>query len=163
MVVGSFMLQRPGFVVGLVAVVLIVGLVAAFRARTSATASQGTIYPIGHNYGSVDSGDQQVLEQLRAHGSDLTKPTDIINYLYIPRLADAKNLAEHLSRGGYAVEVREPLGRLPDGTTESRYSVVLHITEVPSIANIRRMRRLLNDIAQRFNGDYDGWEAQVQK
>lgn len=157
------MLQRPGFAVGLVAVVLIVGLVMAFRARTSATASQGRIYPISNNYGSVDSGDQQVLEQLRAHGSDLTKRTDIINYLYIPRLADANNVYDHLSRAGYAVEVREPLGRLRDGETESRYSVLIHITEVPSIANIRRMRRLMNDLAQRFNGDYDGWEAQVQK
>jgi regulator of RNase E activity RraB len=120
------------------------------------------IEPVAH-YPSIEDSEESVLQQLRADGSDLTKKTDIVNYLYIPSLKDAEQIAEHLSRAGYEVEVREPQRRLTDGEIESRYSVLIHITEKPSIDNIRRIRHLMDQLAQRFNGDYDGWETRVQQ
>jgi len=146
----------------LVMVALAVATFVLLRFRASANRSADAIQPVAH-YPAVEDSDEGVLQQLRADGSDLTKKTDIVNYLYIPSLKDAKHIAEHLSRAGYEVEVREPLGRRPDGEIESRYSLLIHITEVPSIDNIRRIRHLLDKLAQRFNGDYDGWEAQVQQ
>lgn len=130
----------------------------SFRASTD---EAGGAKALGH-YSSTDEGDEAVLQQLQLHGSNLKKPTDIVNYLYIRNLTDATNLSDRLQRAGYQVDIREPIGGVPNGDVEPRYSVVLHLTEVPSIQNIRKMRALMNDLAHRVNGDYGGWEAQIQ-
>src|SRR5690349_21848428 len=75
------------------------------------------------------NGDLKVLQALKNEGSDLSKKTDITFYLYIPRLADAESAGAVLTRNGYKVEVREPLGALSDGTREDRYSVLADIKE----------------------------------
>lgn len=110
---------------------------------------------------SDDANDENVITQLRARGSDLTKRTDIVFYLYIPGLRDARAAASTLNGHGFSAEVEGPLGRLPDGSYESRYSVVTHIEEVPSMENLRKDRRLYKLLAQRYKGEYDGWEAAV--
>jgi len=148
--------------IALIMVVLaIVMVVFVLRFRGTRQVMSSAFQPLG-NTASEEQGDEAILRGLREHGSDLTKATDIINYLYIPSLADAQNIAEHLTRGGYQVELREPLGRLPNGEVESRYSVLIHVTDVPSIASIKKMRELMDSLAHRFHGEYDGWEAQVQ-
>jgi hypothetical protein len=110
-----------------------------------------------------EAGDQQVLAQLRASGANLAKPTDIIHYLYIPSLENAKLIQHELDAHGYRAEVQEPLGTLPNGTVENRYSVVAHIDQVPSIENIRKARALFSALAKTYDGTYDGWEAAVVK
>jgi rhodanese-related sulfurtransferase len=109
------------------------------------------------------AGDQLVLSELKKAGSDLNKPTDIRFYLYIPVLNDAKHAAQILLEDGFKVEVRAPLGPLPDGSVERRYSVVANAQRVPSSHNIRFARNLFQGLALRFRGDYDGWEAAVAK
>jgi rhodanese-related sulfurtransferase len=110
---------------------------------------------------SDDQNDQAVLAQLRAKGSDLSKPTDVAFYLYIPARRDADSAAQVLRNSGYTAEVQEPLGKLSDGTYESRYSVVAHIQEVPSMHNLKMNRALYKSLAQRYKGLYDGWEAAI--
>jgi hypothetical protein len=105
--------------------------------------------------------DAALLAQLRAHGSDLTKRTDIVFYLYIPKFEDARAANAELQRNGYDPEVRQPLGKLPSGGYESRYAVVAHIQEVPTPENIQAARTLYEGLARRYNGEYDGWEAAV--
>jgi rhodanese-related sulfurtransferase len=107
------------------------------------------------------SGDEVVEAQLKAQGSDTTKPTDVVFYLYIPRLRDARTAARLLTEDGYTVAVNDPLGRLPDGSYEWRYSVIAHVQEAPTSENISNARRLYAGLARRFNGEYDGWEAAV--
>lgn len=150
--------RRLALRIALAVVILTIAVMLVLRFRSS---SELAIRPIGHAE-SLEEGDEAVLRALQERGSDLTKATDIINYLYIPSLADAQNIEAHLTRGGYQVEVREPLERLSDGTVESSYSVLIHITELPNIANIRKMRQLMDTLADRFDGRYDGWEAQIQ-
>ncbi len=110
---------------------------------------------------SEDQNDEAVLAELRAKGSDLTKATDVVFYLYIPVLRDAHTAATALKKHGYTVEVQEPLGKLSDGSYESRYSVVAHIEEVPSLENLRMNRALFKTLARQYKGEYDGWEAAI--
>jgi Regulator of ribonuclease activity B len=111
---------------------------------------------------SDDQNDEAVLARLRARGSDLSKPTDVIFYLYIPSKTDATMAASILYHDGYTPEVEEPLGLLSDGTVELRYSVVAHFQEAPSLPNLRKNRELYSSLAKRFHGEYDGWEAQLK-
>jgi hypothetical protein len=108
-----------------------------------------------------DQNDQEVLTQLGAKGADLSKRTDVVFYLYIPLIQDARAAASKLDENGFVAEVEKPLGRLPGGSYESRYSVVAHIEQVPSMANLRKDRALYKSLARQYRGDYDGWEAAV--
>lgn len=110
---------------------------------------------------SDDQKDDALLAQLREHGSDLSKPTDVVFYLYIPGLEDAQAAAAQLKMHGYAPDVRAPLGKLPSGAYEARYSVVAHVEEAPSTENIKKARLLYSGLARRYHGEYDGWEAAV--
>jgi rhodanese-related sulfurtransferase len=110
-----------------------------------------------------NAGDQLVLSALKKAGSDLDKPTDIRFYLYIPALNDAQHAARILREDGFKVEVRAPLGALPDGSVERRYSVIANAQRVPSSRNIRSARILFQDLALRYRGEYDGWEAAAAK
>lgn len=113
--------------------------------------------------GTGSAGEKLVLSELKKAGSDLNKPTDIRFYLYIPALNDAQHAAQILRGDGFKVEVRAPLGPLPDGSVERRYSIVANAQRVPSSDNIRLARNLFQGLALRYRGDYDGREAAVAK
>ena len=107
--------------------------------------------------------DRDAIAQLKSNGSDVTKPADVLHYLYIPSRRDADEAARGLVAAGYRAAVEAPLGMLPNGTMERRYSVKAHKTVVPSIENIRRARAVFEALARRYHGEYDGWEAAVVK
>ncbi len=111
----------------------------------------------------TDAMDQDIIAQLKRNGSDVTKPTDVVHYLYIPARRDAEEASRRSVAAGYRAAVGEPLGKLPNGTVEKRYSVVAHKTMVPSLGNVRRARTFFESLAHRFGGEYDGWEAAVTK
>jgi rhodanese-related sulfurtransferase len=99
--------------------------------------------------------DDLVLEQLRELGADLTKPRDARFYLYARTEEDARAAADELRAEGYTI-VTEPSatpgGEHPWLTLASRDMVVDSDT-------IAEARRLFGDLAQRYSGEYDGWEA----
>jgi len=68
-----------------------------------------------------------------------------------------------LNAKGYKAHVEQPLGKLSDGSVENRYGVVAHITQVPSLANVRKSGALMESLAEKYQGEYDGWEAEVAK
>jgi Regulator of ribonuclease activity B/Domain of unknown function (DUF4440) len=108
-------------------------------------------------------GDDDLLKQLESHGSDLSKPTDLVFYLYIPSESDANAAATELDRLGYQAAVNAPLGKLQDGTTEDRFSVVSHLTAIPMLTIITGAANTMAGLADQYNGEYDGWEAAIQQ
>jgi hypothetical protein len=106
-----------------------------------------------------DASDESVLKALAAAGSDLTRHTDIIFYVYVPTREDADRCCATLWEHGYRAHVGQPLGALPDGTTESRWSVVSHLEAVPSGATLGAARELMSTLASECAGEYDGWQA----
>src|ERR1700730_13029538 len=73
---------------------------------------------------STDVSDESTIEQLKNAGSDTSKVTEIVHYLYVPNKGDATEAASALTVDGYNAEVRTPLGKLPDGRVSNDWSVV---------------------------------------
>lgn len=103
-------------------------------------------------------GDKATLDQLQAHGADLTKTTNFIHFIAFPDEDRARRggreIAEKL---GYGVRGRPPAE--PGGS----WLVSAERDQVPTLENIDRMRRALTLIADEFDGDYDGWEAALTR
>lgn len=100
--------------------------------------------------------DDKTRRQLAQAGGDLTKPTDVVNYLYLPDEPRAQKAGADLRSAGFTVEVR-PAARGQNWLTKSNRDMI------PSAENIAQMRALFERLANQLGGDYDGWEAAVTR
>jgi Regulator of ribonuclease activity B len=102
-------------------------------------------------------GDTATLAALAASGSDMSKPTHFIHYLSFTEQEHAQEAAKALNEHlGYRTR-----GFGPD-TEVPHWSVWAEIEREPTIENVRRMRQVMLTAAERYDGEYDGWEAEVQ-
>jgi hypothetical protein len=103
-----------------------------------------------------DPFDRLALAQLARAGDDLTKPTDVVNFIYFPSEVAARSAAAALEPEGYRVNVQ----RAVMGTkwlTQARVDVVL------SPENVASQRARFEDLAMTYGGEYSGWEVAVTK
>jgi len=100
-------------------------------------------------------GDRQTLNAMTAHGADLSKPTEVNFYLYLPTRAAAEAAVEEVRRSGYVAEVRPPL---PGYDTWLCFAIRDMLTS-PEAIDLARVG--FEALAQRFNGEFDGWEAAI--
>jgi hypothetical protein len=98
--------------------------------------------------------DQLTLQQLRGAGANLAKPTDVVNYLYLPTEPLAQAAGAELRQAGFTVEVRP-------AATGSNWLALARMDLVPSPENIELLRKRFEGLATKFGGEYDGWEAAV--
>jgi Regulator of ribonuclease activity B len=98
--------------------------------------------------------DEQTRAALARAGADLQKPTNVLNYLYLPDEARANAAGQELRSAGYDVTVR-PASAGPGWLTLSESELI------PDETNIGALRKLFEDLADRYDGEYDGWEAVV--
>jgi hypothetical protein len=109
-----------------------------------------------------DAPDAPVLAQLRAAGADLTKPTAIRHYLYVPTRAQAEQATAELAARGFVPELRPPAGpQHGDHGYGTEWAVIAVETRIPSPEHIRASRTVFVRLATTFGGVYDGWEAAV--
>jgi len=111
-------------------------------------------------------GDRSVLAALADAGSNLDKPAHTIHFLYFKSMDAAKSAAGHLQAAGYQnLRVR----RAPTKSLWKRwfgpheYSCVAETHAVPSEESVFATTDRMNALAEKFGGDYDGWEASVEK
>jgi hypothetical protein len=111
-------------------------------------------------YGSVatnsDDADRQAIAGLKTQGSDITKPTDVIFYLYFPSQAQAEALRPPISSMGFNVDVHKLDGY-------GVWTLAANKTMVPSESNILELSHKFADLAASQKGEYDGWEAALVK
>ena len=102
--------------------------------------------------------DLQVLGQLMANGADLTKPRHALYYLYFTTRKAAEDGADDGRTAGYTCDVRDPLAENPGQWTLlcERFDAVL------SPEGVIAADDLFQGIADRREGDFDGWEAAAQ-
>jgi hypothetical protein len=103
---------------------------------------------------SAGALDDQTRGQLAKAGGDLTKPTDVVNYLYLPDEPRAQKAGAELSAAGFTVVVRR-------AATGANWLTKANRDMVPSADNIAQMRALFERLANELGGEYDGWEAAV--
>jgi hypothetical protein len=100
--------------------------------------------------------DEAVIIQLRKAGSDLSKPHTIDFYLYFPSQAAAEQAAAQMRQTGYTVEVKKA-AKGNDWLCLGTKKVI------PKLSTMQGITRDLSTLARSLQGDYDGWEAKVER
>jgi hypothetical protein len=98
--------------------------------------------------------DLAVMAQLAKHGANLDEPRHVVHYAYFASKDAAAAAADELAPHGWVSDVRPA----PDTSTQwslvcERHDAVLH----PDF--VRESTDLLEAVAGRHGGTYDGWEA----
>jgi hypothetical protein len=96
----------------------------------------------------------EVLEQLRCDGSDTSKRHDFAFYLYVPTERAATEVGETLRTDGYDVEIRQ-------AAVGDNWLCLATASLIPDAADFDDIERLFTGLAQKFKGEFDGWEADV--
>jgi len=99
------------------------------------------------------------LLQLQQNGADITKPREIPHYLYFPSEDVARNAVDELSKSGY--ETSEKLSKQSTADAAKPWVVIGREETVVNEKTIAAMRMQFTEIAHRYHGGYDGWEAAV--
>jgi Regulator of ribonuclease activity B len=100
--------------------------------------------------------DDDVIEQLRLAGSNLSKPHPIDFYIYLPTKDAAQRVANALGAKRFRVEVKPPAASAGWLTLASKEIV-------PTSSTLSQLRREMTSLAKSEHGEYDGWEAAVVK
>lgn len=101
--------------------------------------------------------DRITLSALLAHGADLSAPRHVLHYLYVDSRERQAEAGALIASSGWEVTEPEPLPDYPAQwlVRAEREGAVL----TPEL--VSGSRRLFEDLADRFEGEYDGWEASV--
>jgi regulator of ribonuclease activity B len=105
--------------------------------------------------GSLE-GDQQVLAELKKAGGDLSKPTEVNYYLYFQNKSAAESASALAGAGPLVATVRR-------AANDSAWLCYVSGTMIPSEAAIHAHTVRLVEIARKYGGEYDGWEAALAK
>ena len=100
--------------------------------------------------------DQQVLDQLKNAGSDVSKPHEIDFFLYFPTEAAANSAAEEMKKEVGAVKVDR-------AAKSAEWLCFATKRMVPAHTELARLRQRFDDIASKLKGKYDGWGTEVVK
>ena len=107
--------------------------------------------------GPPGQADKRVLKQLRRLGANLSRPREVIHFLYFPTQVSAERASQALRGEGYMIDVR-PAANAEENppnpwVMEARNYVVV------DESNVQAMRQKFEDLAESGGGEYDGWEA----
>jgi hypothetical protein len=133
---------------------LSIALAAVLCAATLACRSRDEKKKVDYVDAGAVAQDLAVLEQLRSAGSDLSKPTEIDFYLYLPYESDAQATAGELRSLGYDVALKE-------GANGETWLCLATRTMTPTAQGIADARVMFERIARRYGGVFDGWNAAI--
>lgn len=101
--------------------------------------------------------DAALIAQLRAIGSDVSRPHHFVHHFVAPTRESARALADAAKRKGYEVsDVRET-----DAAETTRYAVDAMHDCIPELKEVQRHSETMANLAARFDADYDGWSTEV--
>ena len=108
--------------------------------------------------------DLLVLGRLEELGSDLTKPHKVDFFMYFPSEEGAESAAREIEKQGYTVKL---LRMMPSWWKrffdKPIWSCRATKTFVPDKETILETSASFDEIAQRFDGEYDGWGTELVK
>ena len=107
--------------------------------------------------GSPADGDQLIVQQLRLLGADLSKPREVLHFVYFPTKEVADDAASELRNEGYTVEVK-PSADSDTGPPNPWLALARKDTVVDE-DSVVVMRPRFEALAAARSGEYDGWEA----
>ena len=101
--------------------------------------------------------DHAVLKQLRKIGANLSKPREVIHFLYFPTQVAAEQASTQLRGEGYAIDVRPAANA--DENPPNPWLMEARIRAVVDETTVAPMRARFEQLAEAGSGEYDGWEA----
>ncbi len=107
--------------------------------------------------GSPADGDQLIVQQLRLLGADLSKPREVLHFLYFPTREGADDAASELRDDGYTVEVQPSADA--DTDPPNPWLALAKKDTVIDEGTVTVMRPKFEALAATRSGEYDGWEA----
>ena len=108
----------------------------------------------GPEFTDASAADLSVIDQLRDQGADLSKPRHVLAYIYFATKPDAQRATAELASGGFR-------GSL--GSNEAKeWLTTVELEMVVSAESIADLSTRLQAIADRYGGEYDGWEASAE-
>lgn len=111
-------------------------------------------------------GDRAVLTAMRNAGADLTKPAHTLHYLYFPSQSSAESAAAELRAADYnpvstsRAAAQSFFDRL---FGKAKYVCVAETRAVPYEPTVLKTSRHMNELAAKYGGEYDGWEASIER
>ena len=113
--------------------------------------------------GSRDK-DVAVLRRLKELGSNLKKPHKVDYFLYFPSEEQARSAASEIEKEGFTFRVeRAPMPWWKRLFSKPLWGCYANKIIVPDEDAIVEISGWLDGIAERFNGEYDGWGTEVVK
>jgi hypothetical protein len=101
--------------------------------------------------------DQAVLKELRKAGANLSKPREVIHFLYFPTQVAAEKAGIGLRGEGYAIDVR-PAANAGENTPNP-WLMEARVHMIVDENTVGPMRAKFEELAAAGSGEYDGWEA----
>jgi regulator of RNase E activity RraB len=112
-------------------------------------------YEVLDGFDSPAEGDRLVLEQLLKRGANLSKVRHVVHYFYFSEEPDRLRAEIQLQGAGYKTRFGV------DVPNDQPYCLIAERTGLVNDELIRDERERLTQIAEEANGEYDGWEAQL--
>jgi Regulator of ribonuclease activity B len=107
----------------------------------------------------------RVLDHMQQHGADLSKPAHVLFYLYFKSLDQSKAAADQLYTEGYkaAFHQTRPASLWQRFFGPKSFSCIAETRMVPSESNLSAAIDRMEALAAKFGGEYDGWEASIER
>lgn len=139
-------------VAGTMAILGVSGVAKAAAQNSPVWADTNSSVTYGTEATDPDAADKAAIAQLKAQGSDITKPTDVFFYLYFPSKVTAEALRAEFSDRGFSVDIHQPAGY-------EVWVLAANKTMVPDETTIISLSHDFTALAETQGGHYDGWEA----
>lgn len=114
------------------------------------------LFPEPEQYHSIRN--RKVIDSLEEHGDDLTKARDIHHWVFFKTSESREEYVASISKEGFTVVTRDYDEEL------DTYPFRLHIKHTDKVdwASMDKTVLHLWRLAQKHNGDYDGWETAAE-
>jgi hypothetical protein len=117
---------------------------------------QGCKVPI-RNPERIQANESGAVETPRRTGSNLAMPHRMEHYLYLPSKDAAEQVAGKLRQEDFTVEVS------PSAMDDGQWLALAVHSVVPGEATMAELRGQFEDLVAKYDGEYDGWQAQVMQ
>jgi hypothetical protein len=104
-----------------------------------------------------EGDDKRVLKQLRKVGANLSRPREVVHFLYFPTQVAAERASHELRGEGYMIDVR-PAANAAENPPNP-WLMEARIFAVVDESTVQPMRARFEAVAAAGGGEYDGWEA----
>jgi len=109
------------------------------------------------SFDTVEEGDRRVLAHMRAQGTDFSKSRHVRHFHFFPDETLATGAREEIVANGYEAQ------QYRSAKDPNTWVVLSERTGLVNESEVARERFLMQAMAEKFEGEYDGWEAALDK